>query len=161
MSPIEGGRSYKIDVDTKKLETLRKKLELTVLPDEVEDASPWSRGAPLGEIHRLLSYWKDGFDWRKAEAKLNEMPQEIVNVEIDGFGTCAVHCVHQKSEVKNAIPLLFAHGWPGSFIEITKLLPLLVKGGERGPAFHVVAPSLLNFGFSDGVAKVSACPGED
>lgn len=63
-----------------------------------------------------------------------------------------VAVVHQISPVKNAIPLLFCHGWPGSFLEVKKLLPLL-KGGDSLPAFHVVAPSLPNFGFSSGVNK--------
>ena len=150
-------QNYKISVDEAKLETLKRKLELTTLPDEVEDAPPWHRGTPLKDVQRLLSYWKDGFDWRKAEAKLNEFPQQMVDVDVDGYGTYPLHCIHQRSEAKNAIPLLFVHGWPGSFIEVTKVLPLLVKGSADEPAFHVVAPSLLNFGFSSAVPKVKAC----
>lgn len=64
-----------------------------------------------------------------------------------------MHFVHQKSDVAGAIPLLFVHGWPGSFLEATKILPLL-NGGDGKPAFNVVAPSLPNYGFSDGVFKV-------
>lgn len=70
---------------------------------------------------------------------------------MDGFDELDVHFIWQKSDVKNAIPLLFVHGWPGSFIEVTRLLPLLAQPG--GPAFHIVAPSLPNYGFSEGVKK--------
>lgn len=63
-----------------------------------------------------------------------------------------MHFVWQKSDIKEGIPLLFVHGWPGSFIEVTKILSLL-KGDRGGPAFHIVAPSLPNFGFSEGAKK--------
>lgn len=71
---------------------------------------------------------------------------------MEGFDPLNIHFLHQKNEVKAAIPLLFVHGWPGSFLEVTKILPLL-KGGDGKPAFHVVAPSLPNYAFSDGVKK--------
>lgn len=80
------------------------------------------------------------------------MPNYEVQVDVDGHGPVDMHFVHQKSEVPGAIPLLFIHGWPGSFLEITKLLPLL-KGGDGKPAFHVVAPSLPNYGFSGPALK--------
>jgi pimeloyl-ACP methyl ester carboxylesterase len=75
---------------------------------------------------------------------------------VDGFGTYNVHFIHQRSDVPNAIPLIFLHGWPGSFIEVTKILPELVQGGQNFPAFHVVAPSLIDYGFSQGNTKVSS-----
>jgi pimeloyl-ACP methyl ester carboxylesterase len=81
-------------------------------------------------------------------SKLNELPQYTTEIDIQGVGTYDVHFLHQPSDVKTAIPLLFAHGWPGSFIEVSKLLPRLVQGGDDFPAFHVVAPSLIDFGFS-------------
>lgn len=65
-----------------------------------------------------------------------------------------MHFVHQRSEILDAIPLLFLHGWPSSFLEISKTLPLLVKESDGGRAFHVVAPSLIDFGFSGGNVKV-------
>lgn len=71
---------------------------------------------------------------------------------MDGFEPVNVHFLHQKSDVPGAIPLLFVHGWPGSFLEVTKILPLL-KGGDGKPAFNIVAPSLPNYGFSEGVFK--------
>jgi pimeloyl-ACP methyl ester carboxylesterase len=84
---------------------------------------------------------------------MNSFPQFETQVTVDGFGPIDMHFLHQKSEVKGAIPLLFVHGWPGSFLEVTKMLPLL-KGGDGKPAFHVVAPSLPNYGFSGGMFKV-------
>ncbi|PHH67684.1 hypothetical protein CDD82_1221 [Ophiocordyceps australis] len=72
-------------------------------------------------------------------------------VQVDGFGALGVHFVHQPSSKEGSVPLLFVHGWPGSYLEVAKILPMLTEGGD-GPWFHVVAPSLPNFGFSDGVA---------
>lgn len=84
---------------------------------------------------------------------MNSLPQFETQITVDGFGPIDMHFLHQKSDVKGAIPLLFVHGWPGSFLEVTKMLPLL-KGGDGKPAFHVVAPSLPNYGFSSGMFKV-------
>ncbi|KEF60837.1 microsomal epoxide hydrolase [Exophiala aquamarina CBS 119918] len=145
MSSIQ---SYTISVPEEKIERLKAKLALFDLPDELPDAEPWARGPPLSEIKRLANYWANGYNWRKAEAQLNEFPNFITRVQVEGFDTYDVHFIHQKSTVKNAIPLLFSHGWPGSFIEATKILPLLVDGGKDYPAFDVVAPSLVDFGFS-------------
>jgi len=138
---------FKISIPDEKLYRLKQKLALADFPDDIATEDPWSRGAPLSEIKRLAQYWENGFDWREAEAKLNEHPQFIAKVEIDGFDTYDVHFIHQKSSTANAIPLLFLHSWPGGFIEVTKMLPELVKGGDF-PAFHVVAPSLIDYGFS-------------
>lgn len=77
------------------------------------------------------------------EARLNELPQYTCDVEVKGFGQLDMHFLHQTSSVSEAIPLLFIHGWPESFAEVTKLLPILEKAG-----FHVVAPSLPGYGFS-------------
>jgi pimeloyl-ACP methyl ester carboxylesterase len=79
---------------------------------------------------------------------MNEtLPQFMTTVTVDSFGDIDMHFIHQKSDVKGAIPLLFCHGWPGSFLEVTKMLSSL-KGGDGKPAFHVVAPSLPNYVFS-------------
>ncbi|KAH9917975.1 alpha/beta-hydrolase [Fomitopsis serialis] len=136
---------FTVSVPDADLALLRQKLDLTRFPDELDDAA-WNYGVPLANVKRLVARWKDGYDWRAAEASINEIPME-------GFGTLNVHYVHQKSEVKNAIPLLFSHGWPGHFLEVQKLLPLLTSASPDHPSFHVVAPSLPNFGFSEGVKK--------
>ncbi|KAJ6261490.1 hypothetical protein Dda_4160 [Drechslerella dactyloides] len=147
-------KPYKIDVPQEKLDLLKKKLELATFPDELENSS-WDLGTPLSEVKRLAKYWKDDFDWRAAEAKLNEVPQFITSIEVEGFGPFNTHFVHVKCQVPGvkAIPLLFLHGWPGNFLEVLKLLPLLTEGKD-GPYFDVVAPSLVDFGFTDSAKKV-------
>ena len=100
---------FTLSVPDADLELLRKKLDITRFPDEVEGAG-WDYGVPLADVQRLVARWKDGYDWRAAEAKINEIPQYTTDVGVDGFGTLNVHFVHQRSEVKNAIPLLFVHG---------------------------------------------------
>ncbi|CAL1713451.1 unnamed protein product [Somion occarium] len=134
------------------LELLRKKLDLVRLPDELVDAK-WNYGVPLEDVKRLLARWKDGFDWRAAEASINVLPQFTRNIEVDGFGTLSIHYVHQKSQLDAAIPVLFVHGWPGHFMEVSKLLPLLTTTTTDRPSFHVVAFSLPGFGFSEAPQK--------
>ncbi|OGE47555.1 hypothetical protein PENARI_c041G05642 [Penicillium arizonense] len=145
---------YKISISDDKLKDLQQRLALAKLPTQLEssDGDSWSSGTPVNEMERLIEYWKNSFDWRKAEAKLNELPQYRTQIEVEGFGSLDIHYVHQVNPNKNAIPLLFSHGWPGSFIEVSKLLPLL-NGDDNNPAFHIVAPSLPNFGFSSGVTR--------
>lgn len=147
---------FTILVPDSKIQRLKQKLAHLDFPDEFSClADPWARGPPLTDIKRLATYWKDGFDWRKAEAKLNLFPQFKTSIDIDGFGEYDIHFVHARSECANAIPLLFAHGWPGSFIEVSKILPLLTQTGKEHPSFHVVAPSMVDFGFSSAAGKVS------
>lgn len=141
-------KPFKIAIPDEKISRLKQKLALADFPDEVVDEEPWVRGVPLADLKRLVAYWINDYDWRKAEAKLNELPHFMTQVSIDNFGAYDFHFIHQQSSIKNAIPLLFVHGWPGSFIEVVKILPLLAQGGKDFPAFHVVAPSLIDFGFS-------------
>ncbi|KAF7944331.1 hypothetical protein EAE96_010729 [Botrytis aclada] len=148
MSP----QPFQISVPQAKIDTLKTKLSLTEFPDELDNAE-WDMGVPLSDVKRLTKAW-EAWDWRAAEEKLNrqlEGAQFTTGVEVDGFGELDVHFLWQKSEVVGAVPLLFVHGWPGSFLEAVKLLPLLQQPG--GPAFHIVAPSLPNYGFSEGVKK--------
>jgi len=143
---------YILSIADADIDLLHRKLDLVRLPDELDGAG-WEYGVPLADVGRLLARWKEGFDWRAAEARINEIPQFTRNIDVDGFGTLDVHYIHQKSLVKNAIPLLFLHGWPGHFLEVRKLLPLLTSVSSDHPSFHVVAPSLPNFGFSEAPSK--------
>ena len=163
--------SFSIAVPDEHLSTLQQKLALTTFPDELEDAGR-DYGAPLADIRRLVSRWKDGYDWRKHEAQLNaELPQFTRDIEVEGHGTLNIHYVHKKSEVVDAIPLLFVHGCesnnfdtyvllilshslgPGTFLEVRKILPLLVQADAEHPSFHVVALGLPGFGFSEAPKK--------
>ncbi|EPS98673.1 hypothetical protein FOMPIDRAFT_1031345 [Fomitopsis schrenkii] len=146
-------QTFKVFVPDSEIELLHKKLELIRFPDELEDAG-WDYGVPLAHVKRLIEHWKDGYDWREAEARINTLPQFTRDVEVDGFGALNIHYVHQRSTVENAIPLLFIHGWPGHFLEVQKLLPLLTAAASNDqPSFHVVALSLPNFGFSEAPKK--------
>ena len=116
------------------------------------DSSGWDYGAPLADVKRLAQYWETSFDWRAQEAKLNELPNYHQQIKADGFLKLDIHYLHQPSRSPDAIPLLFIHGWPGSYIEVTKILPALQQS-TNGVSFHVVAPSLPNFGWSEGVKE--------
>lgn len=114
--------------------------------------SGWDYGAPLADVKRLAQYWENSFDWRAQEAKLNQLPNFHKPIKVDGFQELDIHYLHQRSEAPDAIPLLFVHGWPGSYIEVTKLLPAL-RQNTNGVSFHVVAPSLPNYGWSEGTKE--------
>lgn len=99
-----------------------------------------------------MKHWQEGFDWRAQEARLNALPNFHKKVEVNGFAALDIHYLHQPSDSPDAIPLLFCHGWPGSYLEVTKMLAAL-KQSSNGVSFHVVAPSLPNFGWSEGTKK--------
>ncbi|KAG5640551.1 hypothetical protein DXG03_008121 [Asterophora parasitica] len=144
---------FTIAVTDAQLSLLQQKLALASFPDELDDAA-WDYGAPLSDVKRLVERWRGGYDWRTHEKALNaELPQFTRDIEVEGFGALNIHYVHQKSKVDNAVPLLFVHGWPGSFIEIRKILPLLVELSPEHPSFHVVAVSLPGYGFSEAPTK--------
>ena len=100
---------YTITVPQDQRERLAKKLEATTFPDELEQAE-WDYGAPLADVKRLATYWRESFDWGKQEAKLNELPNFKTSIQVDGFDPLDIHFVYQKSNVDGAIPLLFSHG---------------------------------------------------
>lgn len=100
---------FTLTVPDADIEFLLKKLAVSRIPDELEDAK-WEYGSPLEDIKRLVARWQDGFDWRKSEAEINALPQFTRDIGVDGFGALNIHYVHQKSETVDAIPLLFVHG---------------------------------------------------
>ena len=101
---------FQINVPDEKLSILHAKLELATFPDELEGAG-WKYGAPLADIKRLAEKWRSGYDWRKDKNELNqELPMFTRDIDVDGFDTLNIHYVHKKSEVVDAIPLLFCHG---------------------------------------------------
>ncbi|KAI0078234.1 alpha/beta-hydrolase [Panus rudis PR-1116 ss-1] len=143
---------FTLHVPDSELEYLKKKLEVSRFPDELEGAG-WNYGAPLNDVKRLVARWKDGFDWRASEAHINTLPQFTRDIEVEGHGTLNIHYVHKKSKLESAIPLLFVHGWPGHFMEVSKILPLLTAVSPDQPSFHVVAFSLPGYGWSDAPKK--------
>lgn len=112
----------------------------------------WEYGVPLEYVQRLVAYWRDGYDWRKWEARLNEFPQ--FTTEIDGQN---IHFLHVRSPEPAATPLILTHGWPNSVVEFLDIIGPLTDprshGGDPADAFHVVIPSLPGFGFSGPTAE--------
>ena len=139
-------RPFQLDIPKDALEDLRRRIEATRLPSKelVEDRS---QGVQLATIHELATYWATEYDWRKAEARLNALPQ--FTTEIDGVN---IHFIHVRSPHENALPLIMTHGWPGSVVEmIDSVGPLTdptAHGGKAEDAFHLVLPSLPGYGFS-------------
>lgn len=109
---------FKISVPDSAIRNLKDKLAVATFPDEVDFSEDWDYGAPRGDVKRLADYWKDGFDWRAQESKLNELPHFKTTVAVDGFGDLSIHFVHQKSKKPGSIPLLFCHGCKLSRIDL-------------------------------------------
>jgi microsomal epoxide hydrolase len=137
---------FKIQVPDAVLTDLKDRLARTRFPIEIE-GSGWEQGTNLAYLRELVTYWRTTFDWRAAERRLNQLPQ--FKTTIDGV---EVHFVHQRASRADATPLIFIHGWPGSFWEVTKIIGPLTDpaahGGRAEDAFHVVAISLPGYGFS-------------
>jgi pimeloyl-ACP methyl ester carboxylesterase len=144
-------RPFRVEVPDDALDDLRDRLGRTRWPGEVPGAG-WSRGIPLGYLKQLAGYWRDSYDWRAQEARLNQLPQFLT--EVDGQ---PVHFVHVRSPEPGALPLVVTHGYPGSVVEFLDLIGPLTDprahGGDPADAFHVVAPSLPGFGFSTPVRE--------
>lgn len=137
---------FRIAVPDRVLRDLRTRLSNTRFPDELPGAA-WDSGTDLAYLKSLVEYWRTRYDWRAQERRLNQFPQ--FTTTIDGV---SIHFVHQRSSHSDARPLVLIHGWPGSFVEFTKVIGPLSEparhGGAAGDAFHVVALSLPGFGFS-------------
>jgi pimeloyl-ACP methyl ester carboxylesterase len=139
-------RPFRVNVPEKDLAELRRRIAATRWPEK-ETVADQSQGVPLAMTRELASYWGTDYDWRKAEAKLNSLPQFVT--KIDGLD---IHYIHVRSREKNALPLIINHGWPGSVLEQIKLIgPLtdpVAHGGKAEDAFDVVIPSMPGYGFS-------------
>lgn len=107
---MAGIKPFKIDVPDSAIDKLKSKLGDATWPDEVDFSNDWNYGAPLADVKRLANRWKDGFDWRAQEAKLNELPHFTTSIAVDGFDDLDIHFIHQKSSRPGSIPLLFCHG---------------------------------------------------
>jgi pimeloyl-ACP methyl ester carboxylesterase len=139
-------RPFVIDVPDAVLDDLRRRLAVTRWPSK-ELVSDRSQGVQLATIQELTRYWATDYDWRKAEARLNALPQ--FTTEIDGV---EIHFIHVRSRHEQALPLIMTHGWPGSVIELLDTVGPLTDptahGGSPEDAFHLVLPSLPGYGFS-------------
>jgi hypothetical protein len=139
-------RPFSVNVPEEDLVDLRRRVTATRWPDR-ETVTDQSQGVRLEKLQPLVRYWETDYDWRKAEAKLNALPQFMT--EIDGLD---IHFVHVRSPHPNALPLLMTHGWPGSIFELLKVIGPLTDptshGGRAEDAFDLVLPSLPGYGFS-------------
>jgi pimeloyl-ACP methyl ester carboxylesterase len=139
-------RPFSIDYPQADLDDLRERLRQARLP-EMELVDDASQGVQLQVIRELARYWIDEYDWRPVEARLNDLPQFVT--EIDGLD---IHFIHVRSKHEDALPMIVTHGWPGSVIEQLKIIgPLTdptVFGASASDAFHLVIPSLPGHGFS-------------
>jgi pimeloyl-ACP methyl ester carboxylesterase len=140
-------RPFSVTIPQEDLDDLRRRLAATHWPDK-ETVADASQGAQLARMQDLVRYWGTDYDWRKAEARLNSLPQFMT--EIDGVD---IHFIHVRSKEPNALPLLITHGWPGSVFEFLKVIGPLTDpaadGGSATDAFDLVIPSIPGFGFSD------------
>jgi len=128
------------------IEALRARVHATRWPD-METVGDHSQGVQLGTIQELARYWASDYDWRKCEAKLSALPQFLT--QVDGLD---IHFIHVRSRHDNAMPIILTHGWPGSVIELLKVIDPLTNptahGGIASDAFDVVIPSMPGYGFS-------------
>lgn len=143
-------------VSQRYLDLTKQKLELTRLPREPQSTRYRIPGIARPDLERLVDHWTDEYNWRAQESFYNDtLPQ--YRTLIHG---ARIHFVHRRSMSTNAMPLLFIHGWPESFIAVSNMIDALCdpartppRGDESSPAFNVVAPSIPGFGFSDQVAE--------
>src|SRR4051794_18964337 len=139
-------RPFRVNVPEKALTDMRRRIAATRWPER-ETVTDDSQGVPLATMQELARYWATDYDWRRAEAKLNALPNFIT--EIDGLD---IHFLHVVSPHADALPLIVTHGWPGSIVEQLKLIGPLTDptayGGNAADAFHLVIPSLPGHGFS-------------
>ena len=133
----DGIEPFEIRVDDAALDDLRERLDRTRWPDQIAGTG-WEQGIPVDYTRDLVAYWRDSYDWREQERRLNEL--DHFRTTIDGQ---SIHFVHARSAKPDAFPLLLLHGWPGSFVEFLDVIPRLAD------SFDVVVPSLPGYGFSE------------
>ena len=138
-------KKIRIEIAQDILDDLKSKLKSTRWPDEIEN-SGWTFGANLSYMKELSDYWLNYFDWRKTEAEINKYSNYIA--QIDGYN---IHFLHIKSKGEKPVPLIMTHGWPSSFLEMLKLIPLLTENKDM--SFDLVIPSMMGYGFSQKIVK--------
>src|SRR3954452_23405423 len=142
----ERPKAFALSVSDQAITDLRERLARTRFPDQAPGEA-WGYGTDVAYLRRLVDYWRDTFDWRAEEARLNAFVQG--KVALDGIG---LHYLHVPGVGPDPLPLLLMHGWPGSVFEFLEIIPQLADpgrfGGDPADAFTVVAPSLPGFGLS-------------
>lgn len=142
---------FKIHVPDHEIADLKHRLEQTRLPNEPDGNDHWAYGTNLAYMERLLAYWRDDFDWRKQEAWLNSFPQFKTTLTDADEQDHEIHFVYERGSGDDPVPLILTHGWPSTFREFLDVVDRLAHPenyGRQGPAFDVVVPSLIGYGFS-------------
>ena len=124
--PSDAIRPFRVNFSDTKLSELRNRISATQWPDR-ETVKDQSQGPQLATMQNLARYWATEYDWRKVEARLNDLPNFVT--EIDGLD---IHFIHVRSKHKNALPLIVTHGWPGSIIEQLKIVDPLTDPTAHG-----------------------------
>ncbi|HZD59898.1 MAG TPA: epoxide hydrolase [Anaerolineae bacterium] len=139
-------RPFRIEIPQADLDDLRDRLARTRWPDELPGVG-WDYGLPLAYVKKLAEYWRNSYDWRKHEAKLNEYPQFTTIIDNQN-----IHFLHVRSVEPDALPLIATHSWPGSIVDYLDVIDPLTNprahGGDPADAFHLVIPSIPGFAFS-------------
>jgi hypothetical protein len=150
-------RPFRVDIADQAVDDLRRRIAAPHWPSK-ELVADRSQGVQLATIQELARYWTSDYDWRKAEARLNALPQ--FTTQIDGVD---IHFIHARSPHADALPLIMTHGWPGSVIELLETVGPLTDptahGGAATDAFHLVLPSLPGYGFSAEPTELGWDPG--
>jgi pimeloyl-ACP methyl ester carboxylesterase len=156
-STVETATPFHVEIPEEQIDDLRRRIAAARWPSK-ELVADRSQGVQLATLHALARYWETDYDWRKAEAKLNALPQ--FTTEIDGVD---IHFIHVKSPHADALPLIMTHGWPGSVVELLEAVGPLTDppahGGRTEDAFDLVLPSLPGYGFSGEPREVGWNPG--
>ncbi len=139
-------RPFHIEIPEEQIDDLHRRIGATRWPSK-ELVADRSQGVQLATMQELAAYWVSDYDWRRAEARLNALPQ--FTTEIDGV---EIHFIHVRSPHENALPLIMTHGWPGSVVELLDTIGPLTDptahGGTAEDAFHLVLPSMPGYGFA-------------
>lgn len=138
---------FRVQIADEILGELKDRLAGTRWPGEIA-GSGWTYGANLAYLRELIEYWRVEYDWRAQEDSINRFAQ--FRADVDGVG---VHFIHEPGSGPNPLPLIITHGWPGSFVEMLKIIPMLTDpaehGGDAFDSFDVIVPSMIGYGFSD------------
>lgn len=156
MHPSIAADPFTISVADHELADLKQRLANTRFPNEPDGNDSWDYGTNLSYMERLIEYWRDDYDWRAAEARLNRFDHFRATISGDDLGLPdedhQIHFIYERGSGKNPRPLILTHGWPSTFAEFEHVIEPLAHperfGGREEDAFDVIVPSLLGFGFS-------------
>ncbi len=137
---------FTISIAENDIADLKQRLGRSRRPDQIEGIG-WDQGTDRAYLEKLVRYWQSEFDWPEQQARLNRLPQFRATVQSQ-----QIHFVHVRAKSGQGLPLIITHGWPGTFAEMVKIIPMLTDpeahGGDGLDAFDVVVPSLPGYGFS-------------